>query len=93
MGIPKHKCTALCREDEGVHCIPNSWYEGKNKPEDWKLQCPSIEVLEVWREDDAFSMAVKLAKTLHGSDGWYFHEPQKGFVGYLLTVREKESPC
>lgn len=92
--IPKHKCSALCRKEEGIHVLPSCWYEGRMSINEWQVTHASrnIVILNVRREEDVTpGLCEKFSQ--HAPD-WFLRKPifLSGDVGYLLTVRDKETP-
>lgn len=90
--IPIHKCSALCREEEGVHVFPTCWYEGKMSIEQWQETHASrnFVVLDVRREEDVTPSLCEVFSR-HAPD-WFVRKPffLSGDVGYLLIVRDRE---
>lgn len=84
--IPPHKCTTLCDSDEGIHCIPDTWSEGKTL-EDFqrfalKTNAP-VEYIKVLREsdvDDKFGGINVWGEQVKTNDDR---------CGYLVWIREK----
>lgn len=85
--IPPHKCTTLCDPDEGIHCIPDVWSEGKTL-EDFqkiaiKIDAP-VEYLKVLRESD-------VDNKFGGINVWGkpIKRDDNNNCGYLVWIREK----
>lgn len=90
MAIPKHKCSMLCRENEGIHVLPAQTsiaYDTDEQWQDW-ADLLGFQILSRQIESDVNS---NLLRKVWIDPTLDYSPPVGDCIGYLITICKRKS--
>ena len=85
--IPKHRCTAYCEPEEGVHCLPNRGYPGYTLEGFQRTFAGIFDIIKIQEESDVTSKVVYQSMP-EMDHGLHYEDDDPNFVGYLIWMQE-----